>query len=230
MKKNTLLCILIFTIISSCSKKGVNIKDDNIYSKTFVKTVSKPMTDQEKIIAYSSDKDYKFIISNSLEVINKLINSKVDLAKVNFSDLPTVLKILNMSKQEYLEKAIKVKNAAARFILRYNINDQGDNHFCTSCEVSDLQKASTVGKMLSSFQKNKVTYTEFTNRLTYDFSKNVSNSISTNSLVATMAVSSNPCSNWVYACITLCALTAETGPVYFLCCAYCIHAECPGLK
>lgn len=183
------------------------------------------MSDAQLVQTFSSDPDFKLIIKTNLETLDKMVSSGVDFSTFDFNDRAAFLKITGMSENEYLQKTIEVKNAAARFILKYNIQSLQNGRKCISCEADNSAKINSMRSMLTAYQNDKKQYESFVSHASYN-----TGLLNLPGTRTTAAVTSGPCcGNWFYICVAICAATIEALPLYLACCSYCFHAECCSL-
>ena len=159
---------------------------------------------------YRNDPDWQIMARIQYQFINSLVsNRKVNLEFFDFNNENNLLTAIGMSREEYLAQVKLNREAAARFIKKYNISGT-----CSSCTLSPAAQVNTLRNVLASFRTNNVQYSNF-----------AANSLSVNP-GTNVAMASSCCGFWFYACCSVCALTIEVFPVYLACCALCYHSEC----
>jgi hypothetical protein len=156
---------------------------------------------------YSQEVDYKSVFNNTFSVMDKIIESDVDLNRINepnfFNDE------LNISDEELNSLILSIKNAGEFTMKSQNIKEQD----CFGCKSISNDKIVSTFKY---FRENKEEYNNFKasikNVFWNDFRPNDN---------------SNGCNNYICycACLAVCSATFPSFPIY-LCCAYLCYNDC----
>ena len=209
MKKVILLFVSIATmstlIVISCNKA----KD--VSSPKSVDRISK--TETEKINIANADNDWKLIASKNIEIVDKFVNSNIDVNSFNFDSEAEFLKVIGKTKAQYLYEVNNVKAAANRMAAKYNIKNEGNS--CTTCNVDKNEELAKLKRTLNLFKNNKVAFTKFKTLL-----------IDPNYAIGGGGEDVSCCGWRFYACVTFCAASIEIFPVYLMCCAICYDTYC----
>ena len=158
-------------------------------------------TELENLI---KDPDYQKMISLQLNIVNSFINKNIDIKNFDFNNNDDFLKVIDMSKEEYLSNVKLNKDLATKLNDKYKLAGQ-----CDLCKLSLEEQIVQTKNSLISLQDNPDLYLSFQNQLNQEFKGERLH-----------------CGVWFYAEVALCAATIEAFPVYLLCCAVAYHAEC----
>ena len=206
MKKLIVFSIAFTVAMAFCmsSKATAKITDNNNpkIAKIFVKSA-------DTLDKYRNDPDWQIMAKIQYQFINSFVaNKKIRLDNFDFNNEAALLNVIGMTKEEYLAQVQLNKEAAQRFIAKYNNSGK-----CSSCNLTYAEQVNTLKTVLKSFQANPVQYSNFVNG---SLSAGGGQNLAQNSC----------CGFWFYACCAVCALSIEAFPVYLACCALCYHSEC----
>ncbi len=143
-------------LIISCNKSKE--------TQVTVETAVPAMSDYEKTIAISNDEDWKTIVSNNLPIISKLVNSKIDISKIDLSKKENLLSITGLTSEKYDALIIANRAAAERLIKRYNLLSNGQAR-CLTCTLQPEQSIARTKQQISYFEKNSAEFRKFSNFL-----------------------------------------------------------------
>lgn len=219
-------------IIYGCSKFENNA-DDNIATTKQLQEMStvkfqnlSPLDQRTLLNKIKSDSDWSLIIETNKSIMTKLVNANFNPEAFNFEDEDAFLNLLSMSKEEYMGKAVKVKAAAERLIVKYNFGQAGKEG-CASCVAeNDIKsKVDDLKLLLTKFKNNPSDLKKF--------NKATSLSSDFTSLVKTSAQALESdeddelcCTLKFYECCALCAVMIEAFPLYLACCGQCYLSFC----
>ena len=213
MKKVLLILLTLAVVITgtfvSCKKNQEDKKIEVIDLSA--------KNESQKIRIVSNDNDWKLIASKNLETINKLVNSNIDVNKLDFSNEDAFLKVLGKTRNQYINESREIKAAANRLVKKYNITPQ-PNIECISCKTNSEETILKIKRTVKLLKENKELYSRFeelmeTQRLYDDELDDTGGG--------------GACCPWrFYACVTLCAATIEFFPAYLLCSAFCYDTYC----
>lgn len=162
--------------------------------------VGNAQTDSQNLL---KDPDYQKMIGIQIDIVKSFIEKKVDFEKFDFNNNEEFLKIIDMSKDEYLSNVKLNKELATKLIQKYKLEGKSD-----LCGLNLDDQISQAKNSLISFQNDPESYLSFQNQLNSNYASKLK------------------CGFWFYAEVALCAATIEAFPVYLLCCAVAYHAEC----
>lgn len=197
--------VLISILIVSCNKnQEVTTPQTNSLSSK---------SESQKINIVNADADWKFIASKNLETISKLVNSKIDVNKFDFTSEEGFLKAIGVDKTQYLNDTKAVKAAANRLIAKYNLSSSATGE-CISCKTNNDESIAKIKRTITLLRENKASFTKFQALLS---SPNLN----------LVDPGDGGCCGWrFYACVTFCAASIEIFPVYLMCCAICYDTYC----
>jgi hypothetical protein len=171
-------------------------------------------TDKAKVVTFSNDRDWQIIATKNLEVITKLVESNVNINKLDFSNEENFLNVLGMSKTEYLAKSNESKAASGRLIERYDLIENSTPALCISCKTTPEETIAKLKKVIVSFRENKASFAKFKSLLSTPPSTN-------------LVDPGDYCCRWgFYACVGVCSFSFPAFPAYLLCCAVCYAEFC----
>jgi hypothetical protein len=213
MKKIVLIVLLLTVLITvafvSCKKNQEDKKLEVIDLSS--------KTESQKISIFSNDKDWKLIANKNLETINKLVNSNIDINNFDFSNEEVFLKVLGKTRNQYINEARDIKEAANRLLRKYKIGSQ-PNMECISCKTNSQEAIIKIKRTIKLLKENKESYSRFENLM--EAQSSYDQSLDYTEL-------EGACCPWrFYACVTLCAATIEFFPAYLLCCGFCFDTYC----
>lgn len=158
---------------------------------------------------YRNDPDWKIMADIQYRFINSLVtNQKLNIDNLDFSNETDFLNAIGMTKVQYLAQVSLNKEAARRFIKKFNITGS-----CKTCEMTYANQINGLKSAVKNFRANTNVYVNFTN-----------STLSGGGVGQTVAQAC--CGFWFYICCGVCALSIEAFPVYLACCTLCYTAEC----
>ena len=157
---------------------------------------------------YRNDPDFQIMARIQYQVTNSFVaNKTVNLDNFDFTNETAFLQVIGMSKEQYLDQVKQNREAAQRFITKFNITGT-----CQPCTQSYTEQINAFRSVLQSFRANPLRYSNFTGSLQ-------PGSGGTNLY--------GPCCGfWFYICVATCALSIEVFPVYLACCTLCFNTQC----
>ena len=155
----------------------------------------------------SNDPDWHIIYNNNADFMNRVLSQPYTLSEIWSFGQDNFLLQLNYTREEYYQKRMETREAAARLLNKYPLlNAPGS---CNPCSQTDLQLTSKVDAQITSLRvARKMDATDPLKEIESD-------------------EDSSPKCGWkFYACCIVCAGTIEAFPVYLACCALCMCEYC----
>jgi hypothetical protein len=154
----------------------------------------------------SNDPDWHIISNNNADFLKRMLQQPNTLSEIWSRGQDNFLLQLGYSREEYYERRMETREAAARLLNRYPLlNAPGS---CNSCTQSELQLTGKIDAVVSSMRvARQIDATDLMREIESD--------------------EDGPKCGWrFYACVIVCAGTIEIFPVYLACCALCMCEYC----
>ena len=154
-----------------------------------------------------NDPDWHIINNNNADFFRRMLQQPNTLSEIWSQGQDHFLLQLGYSREEYYQRRMETREAAARLLNRYPLLNTSGN--CSPCSQSELQLTSKIDAVVSSMRvAHKMDATDQMRVLEPDESL-------------------EPKCGWrFYACVLVCAGTIEAFPVYLACCALCMCEYC----
>ena len=204
--KNLIIGIIAFTLVmSSTFTTRANTKII-IPGSLPARTVYPKFVDS--LDKYRNDPDFQIMAKIQYQVVNSFVTNKtVNLDNFDFTNESAFLQAIRMTKEQYLGQVKLNREAAQRFITKFNITGN-----CQPCTLSYAEQINAFRSVLQSFRANPLRYSNFTGSLQPGGG-------GTN-------LYESCCGFWFYICVATCALSIEAFPVYLACCTLCFNTQC----
>ena len=154
-----------------------------------------------------NDPDWQIIYNNNADFLSRLMKQSYTLSELWGMGQENFLLLLNYSREEYYQRRMETRDAAARLLNKYPALNMPGN--CNPCQQTDLQLTGKVDAFVGNLKVAR----------TADATAYLREIVSDDG--------SGPQCGWrFYACVIVCAGTIEAFPVYLACCALCLCEFC----
>lgn len=182
------------------------------------------ITDQqgfEKALQISKDADWLILAANNLKIVNALVESDIDIEKLDFTNEAAFAQALRLTKYQYNELVATNRSASERLSKRYglNLSDASSGYTCASCTTTDIERIAKIKSSIHQLRGNPERLAKFKKLLSPD------------AIPVEVAAPGDDgeiggagCGFWFYVCAAGCGL--GTGPAAAACVLGCYLAFC----